>query len=207
MPLLSIGHKAGKAKVAELHPSIFADENVGWLHIAVEYATAMGVSQCLGDGDAKANHFLYRGEYVPVGTLALDQFHCEPCRCRITARRKDLHDVWMMELGDRTGLFWAGVRTANRHDFDRDIASQRDLPRHIHRAHAAATKEGNDLKIWDFGRDERLFNRRRAEARPSYVFSAKFVKFCRQTAQVVSQFFLKHETSTSFFCRRSNART
>ena len=80
-----------------------------------------------------------------VCAFALDELHCEPCRFRVSARRKDLHDVRVVQLRDRPRL----VRYACGDDLDGDIASKRNLPRQIDCAHAAATKKGRRLEVRD----------------------------------------------------------
>ena len=80
-----------------------------------------------------------------VGAFALDQFHRKPGGVTVIASRKDLHDVRVMKLRDRSRLFRKSA--ARRHDLDCDIAAKRNLPRHIYRAHSAAAEEGNRLKV------------------------------------------------------------
>ena len=77
------------------------------------------------------------------------------------------------------------------------IAFKRELPRNIHRPHTAAAEEGDRLEIREGG--EGMLRR--------VLVTGQFIQFRRQLAQISCQFFRKHETSTSFFCKRSKART
>lgn len=49
--------RIGKPKITEFRRAVLADENVGWLHVAMDHTAAVGVGKRLGDLDAKAGDF------------------------------------------------------------------------------------------------------------------------------------------------------
>ncbi len=98
---------AGEAEVEDLHRPVVAEEDVGWLEVAVQDAGVVGVGEAAGDlgGDAER---LRPGKRTPAQPrlegLAAQQLEDEPALPPRAAQVVDGDDVGVVEGGGRLGL-------------------------------------------------------------------------------------------------------
>ena len=155
----------GEAEVENLDASVFGDEQVFWLEIAMHDAFFMRVGEAVSDLHAELN-CLTQAQWAAPQTLAegfsFQEFGYQVGRSLVSSHLKDRENVGMAQSGGGFGLDLEALQSIRfggdklGENFDGDVAIQPGIAGAVDLAHTAGAEWSEDFILAKLGaRDQR----------------------------------------------------
>ncbi len=146
--------RLGDTEVGEDHATILIDHDVGRFDVPMDHSAPVSVAEGEGSLAQDVPHLRYR-EWASARQLlervAGDVLHHDVDESRLAFDSVDRNDVRVIQLGGRlcfllktADQLWVAAHVGGKH-LDGHFPFEHQVPREIHRRHAASAQKPNDL--------------------------------------------------------------